>query len=92
MGSATWKILGTGSAILAGFVANKLVRALWKSAGHDVPTDPTNPEDSGWAEALAFAALTGLAVSAARVAAQRKAAQYYADSAGHLPKSMTTQA
>jgi hypothetical protein len=30
----------------------------------------------------------GLAVGAARVIATRKAAQYYAKSAGHLPKPM----
>ncbi len=87
MGSAAWKILGTGSAVLAGLVANKLVSALWKSSGREVPVDPTDVEETGWGEALAFAALTGLAVGAARTAAQRKAAQYYIDSAGHAPKA-----
>lgn len=86
MGSATWKILQTGSAMLAGALATKLVTALWRSAGHEVPGDPANVEETGWGEALAFAALTGLAVNASRVAAQRKAAQYYANSAGHPPK------
>ncbi len=88
MGSVAWKLIGTGSAVLAGLVANKLVSAMWKSAGKDVPADPANPQEANWGEAIAFAAITGLAVSAARVAAQRKAAQYYADSAGHLPKAM----
>ena len=44
--------------------------------------------DSTWKEAVLFAALTGLAVSAARVMATRKAAQYYAKSAGHLPAAL----
>lgn len=88
MGSAAWKMLGTGSAVLAGLVATKLVSALWKSSGRDVPEDPTNPEEVNWGEAIAFAAITGLVANAARTAAQRKAAQYYARSSGHLPKPM----
>lgn len=37
---------------------------------------------------LVFAALTGLAVGAARVVVTRKAASYFAKSTGHLPKPM----
>lgn len=87
MGPFVWRLLGTGSAILAGVVANKLVTTVWKKAGRDEVLDPRDPR-TPWKDAVAFAALTGLAVGAARVIATRKAAQYYARSAGHLPKAM----
>ena len=87
MGSFVWRIMGTGGAILAGIVANKLVTQLWKKAGRDEVVDPRDPR-TPWKDAIAFAALTGLAVGAARTLATRKAAQYYEKSAGHLPKAM----
>lgn len=87
MGGLVWRVLGTGSAVLAGIVANKLVTAVWKKAGQDDRIDPRNP-DVPVGQALAFAAAMGLAIGAARTLATRKAAQYYRHSAGHLPKVM----
>jgi hypothetical protein len=87
MGPLVWRVLGTGSAILASIVANKVVTQLWKKAGRDEVLDPRDPRVP-WKDAIAFAALTGLAAGAARVAATRKAAAYYEKSAGHLPKAM----
>jgi hypothetical protein len=87
MGSVVWRVLGTGSALLAGVVANKLVTTIWKKAGRDAVLDPRDPR-TPWRDAVLFAALTGLAVGAARTVVTRKAAQYYAKSAGHLPKAM----
>jgi hypothetical protein len=87
MGSFVWRIMGTGGAILAGIVANKLVTQLWKKAGRDEVVDPRDPR-TPWKDAIAFAALTGLAVGITRTLATRKAAQYYEKSAGHLPKAM----
>jgi len=89
MGSFMWKVLGTGSAVLAGAIANKVVTKAWEVAsGRPAPSDPTQSDDVGWKEAVLFAALTGLAVGAARVAVQRKAAQYYAESTGQLPRAL----
>ncbi len=89
MGSLAWKILGTGGAILAGVVANKLVSKGWQVAsGKPAPNDTSHPDEASWKEAVLFAAITGFVVQGARVAAQRKAAQYYRDSAGHLPKAL----
>ncbi|MEO5983112.1 MAG: DUF4235 domain-containing protein [Pedococcus sp.] len=79
--------MGTGSAVLAGIVANKLVTAIWKKTGKDSTLDPRDPR-TPLRDAVAFAALTGLAVGAARVLMTRKAAQYYAKSSGHLPQAM----
>jgi hypothetical protein len=87
MGALVWRVLGTGSAILAGIVANKLVTTLWKKAGRDEVLDPRDPRTPA-RDAVLFAALTGLAVGAARTLATRKAATYYRKSAGHLPKAM----
>ena len=87
MGPLVWRVLGSGSAVLAGVVANKLVTTIWKKAGRDAVIDPRDPR-TPWRDATALAALTGLAAAAARVVATRKAAQYYQKSAGHLPKAM----
>lgn len=87
MGTFVWRIIGTGSALLAGVAANKVVQAAWKKAGRDEVLDPRDPR-TPWRDAIAFAALTGLAVGAARVVVTRKAAEYYASSTGHLPPPM----
>ncbi len=87
MGGLVWKVLGTGGAIVAGIAANKAVTAAWTKAGHDADIDPRDPR-TPLGEALAFAAVMGLAVGLARVIATRKAAEYYERSAGHLPKDM----
>jgi hypothetical protein len=87
MGAFVWRVLGTGSAVLAGVLANKLVTTLWKKAGRDEVLDPRDPR-TPTRDAILFAALTGLAVGAARTLATRKAAEYYEHSAGHLPKAM----
>ncbi len=89
MGPLVWRVLGTGAAALATSVATKVVSKGWEVAvGRPAPDDPNHPEDVAWKEAVIFAALSGLVVGAARVAATRKAAQYYAKSAGHLPAGM----
>ncbi|MBK8868754.1 MAG: DUF4235 domain-containing protein [Dermatophilaceae bacterium] len=89
MGPMVWRVIGTGSAVLAAAVAQKLVGKGWEfSTGKAAPDDPTHPDESTWQEAVLFAALTGLVVNAARVIATRKAAEYYQKSAGHLPEAM----
>lgn len=87
VGNMVWKLLGTGSAIIAGIVANKVITVVWKKTGHDTEVDPTNPEIP-LGEAIAYAALAGLAVGLARTLTTRQAAVIYQRSAGHLPKPM----
>jgi hypothetical protein len=89
MGTITWKILGTGGAILAGVLATKVVNVIWAKAGQD-EINPKNP-DAPLVKALVYAAATGLAVGAARTFTQRKAAEYYRNSAGHLPKDIKAE-
>jgi uncharacterized protein DUF4235 len=87
METMVWRVLGTGSAVVAGILANKVVTELWKHSGRDEIFDPRDPRTPA-REAIIFAALTGLAVGAARVVVTRKAASYFAKSTGHLPKPM----
>jgi hypothetical protein len=87
METMVWRVLGTGSAVVAGILANKVVTELWKHSGRDEILDPRDPRTPA-REAIIFAALTGLAVGAARVVVTRKAASYFAKSTGHFPKPM----
>lgn len=87
VGNMVWKILGTGSAIVAGMVANKVITAVWLKAGKNDTIDPNNP-DNPLGEAIAFAALAGVAMGLARTIATRQAAAFYKKSAGHLPEAM----
>jgi len=89
MGPLAWKLLGTGSAILAGVLATKLVNAVWGRTVKD-EINPKDP-DAPLAKAVAYAAVTGLAVGVARTFTERKAAAYYAKSAGHLPKEIAEE-
>ena len=74
------------SAILAGVVATKLTDQIWRTAGQD-DIDPADPE-SPILQAVAYAALTGLIAAAVKTYTSRKAAQYYVNSSGHLPKGL----
>lgn len=86
MGNLVWKVLGTGSALLAAALAAKVVDQVWDAIGQD-QVDPKNPNAPLY-QALGYAALTGLAAGAAKTFMTRKAAQYYAKSAGHLPAEL----
>jgi hypothetical protein len=88
MGSMVWKVLGTGSAVVAAGVAEKGVKILWRTAtGSEPPTIPEDP-DTHWAEAIGWALLSGAVIGLARLAATRQAAGYYRRSTGHLPKAL----
>ena len=89
MGPMAWRVMSIGAALLAAAVAHKIVTKGWEmTTGRPAPGDPTDPSETTWKEALIFAAATGVALSVARVAATRKAAEYYEKSAGHLPDAM----
>lgn len=83
MGAVAWKVMGTGGAILAGVLAKHLVDFVWARFEHD-DINPKSPR-APLSKAVAYAAVTGLAVGAARTVMTRKAAEYYEKSAGHLP-------
>jgi transposase len=92
VGSLAWRIIGTGSAVLAAAAAQKGLAAAWKLAtGDDPPTIPEDP-DTSWSEAIAWAALSGAVLGLARLAATRRAAHYYMRSTGELPKALNREA
>jgi hypothetical protein len=86
MGKVAWKVMGTGGAIVAGILATKVIDAVWARAGQD-EINPKNPH-APLVKAMAYAAITGLAVGAARTIATRKAASFYEKSSGHLPSEV----
>lgn len=88
MGTFVWRVLGAGSAVVAATMAERGVRALWTTVtGAEPPEVPEDP-DTHWGEAVAWALLSGAAVALARLAATRRAARYYRESTGELPKAL----
>jgi|SRR4051812_9144110 hypothetical protein len=88
MGSMMWRVLGTGSALLAATAAEKGIRTAWRAAtGEEPPALPEDP-DTRWGEAVAWALLSGAAIGLARLLATRRAAAYYRQSTGELPKAL----
>jgi Protein of unknown function (DUF4235) len=88
VGSLAWKIIGTGSALLAAAAAQRGLSAAWKLAtGDDPPTIPEDPETS-WRDAIAWAVVSGAVIGLARLVATRRAAHYYMRSTGELPKAL----
>ena len=88
MGALVWKVLGTGAAVGAAVVARKLLTRGWTAAtGKEPPANPEDPEVS-WQEAVGWAVVSGAVIEVTRLLATRKAAAYYAKSAGHPPKAL----
>ena len=73
-----WKIVSAGSAIAAGFLANKILDVGWKLVtGHEPPSDdPDNPSVS-LTEIVVFAAVSGAVIGISRQLAQAGAAKWY---------------
>jgi hypothetical protein len=87
-GSKFWTVFSLAAALGAATVARKAVTTSWKAAtGKQPPENPADPDVDVW-EAVLWAAVSGTFVALARMLAQRKAATYYAKSAGHLPPQL----
>jgi hypothetical protein len=83
--SKMWTVFSLVSALLAATAARKGLNTSWKVAtGKQPPENPADPDVDIW-EAVAWATVSGVAIGVARMLAQRKAANYYARSTGHLP-------
>ena len=77
-------VAGLGAAALT----RKLLDRSWRAAaGKNPPENPADP-DVAMGEAVAWAVVSGTFVALARMIAQRRAASYYAKSAGHLPPQL----
>ena len=84
----SWKLLGTGTAVPTGIAVKKLCDAAWYAVrGTPPPKNPAAP-GVGWGEALAWAAVSGVAVAAGRLFAARGAAAVYESLTGKLPPGL----
>jgi hypothetical protein len=87
-GSKVWAGFSTVAALGAAIVARKGLDKGWRVATRRKPPDnPADPDVALW-EAVTWSAATGAAVALARMFAQRRAANYYVKSAGHLPPQL----
>lgn len=81
----TWRIVGTGLAVLSGILVRKLLIAVWsRLTKHDPPTNPGAP-DTTWVEGLGWALASGAAVGVARLVAARGATAGWQRVTGALP-------
>ena len=72
----------------AAALAKKALDTGWRAAtGKNPPENPADPDVDVW-EAVAWAVVSGTFVGLARMLAQRRAAGYYARSAGQLPPQL----
>ena len=86
--SRLWKVYGMVAAAAAMVVTRQVLDKTWRVAtGKPPPANPEHP-DVTVAEALAWAALSGVAVGVARMLATRQAAAYWRRSTGQLPPGM----
>jgi hypothetical protein len=86
-----WKLVGAGAALAAAAATRAVVRGLWRSAKNaEPPEDPASPAVS-WGDALAWAALTGVAVGVAEMVAKRVTASGWEQATGGLPPSLASE-
>jgi hypothetical protein len=91
-GKKTWKLMGTGAAMVAGIATTKALDATWRTAtGKTPPTKPENP-DIASREALVWAGISGAAYGLAKTYFTRRAARYWVRSTGKLPPGMEENA
>jgi len=91
-GSRLWTVFSLVSALGAAALAKKALDSGWKAAtGKRPPENPADP-DVQMGEAIAWAVISGTLVALARMLAQRRAADYYRRSAGHLPPQLQKDA
>jgi len=77
-----WKLVLAVFTMAVTLVANRALNAAWKlgSGGK-----PPKGNEAGYAEVVTWAVASGGAAAAAKLFAERRAAQYYLKSTGHLP-------
>ena len=81
-GSKLWTVFSLVSALGTAALAKKAI-----ATGKHPPENPADP-DVQMGEAIAWAVVSGTFVAIARMLAQRRAADYYRRSAGHLPPQL----
>ncbi len=88
LGGLVWKAITITSTIVATKLATNVASKGWKLAtGRTVPVRG-DYEKERTRDVIAYTALSGMIMAGAKVAAERKAAEYYRQSTGHLPKAL----
>ncbi len=88
MAKVGWRVMALAFAIPAGIAARKALDAAWKkSRGSDPPANPAAPGTT-WQEAVAWAAVSGVAYAIARLVAARGAAASWRTLTGSLPPGL----
>lgn len=91
-GKASWRLIGTGTALAAGVAASRVLDVIWATAtGRKPPSTPESP-DIAQREAMVWAAVSGMAIGVAKTYATRRAARYWLRSTGALPPGMAEDA
>jgi hypothetical protein len=91
-GKKSWKLAGTGVAVVAGLATTKALDATWRTAtGKKPPTKPENPDIAN-REALLWAGISGAAYGLTKTYFTRRAARYWVRSTGKLPPGMEEKA
>ena len=81
----TWLIVGAGAAMLASAIVERSMKAGWRAVmDEDPPKRPENPE-TGWKQALAWTALSTLAIGLSQTFARRGAALGWEYAIGKQP-------
>ena len=87
-GSLGWKVLATGSALVAGIAAKKLLEARGRRAPARRRRATRSRRRPPGPRRSAGRSLSGVVYGLARLVATRQAAGYYKRSTGHLPKGL----
>jgi hypothetical protein len=88
LSKVVWKVTAVGSSLVAARLTAKAVTGGWKKVKRsDPPANPAAP-DTGWGEAVAWAAASGVAIALARLAARRGAAGVWRKATGQLPPGL----
>ncbi|WP_435203140.1 DUF4235 domain-containing protein [Janibacter sp. GS2] len=90
MSEKIWSMATTAAAIGGGIMAKKVIEKAWAAVTDG--TVPDNPEDPevNWAEAIAFALVSGAVVQLARVMVNHQSTRAYTRRTGRLPESVAS--
>ena len=82
------KLVGIAAGIAVRKVSEKVLDKVWRKTKHtEPPADPASP-GTPWAEALSWAAASGVAVGVARLVTQKGAATAKMKLTGKVPEGM----
>jgi NhaP-type Na+/H+ or K+/H+ antiporter len=87
-GKTGYKIIALVSSLVGAQIARKVLTLVWtKTTGKEPPANPEHP-DVTWAEAAAWAGVSGVVVALAKLVAQRQAAATWHRASGQLPPGL----